>query len=147
METCVHGSAWDGDLSQMGMPPHCFPEGGCTHLGLVSRTGTVPCHPSQTDCWSRASPGWQERKKPLPGAQMVPWSIFSSTCPNSQKSSVLLTDVSFPGMPGDKVAQEDGRRHWIVRTPTGHQPAPVPLPRLESPSLLPKFSAVHRSLW
>ena len=46
---------------------------------------------------------------------------------------MVLTDVSSPGMPKDKVAQEDGKRRSISRTPTemetsqatqGQQPAP-----------------------
>lgn len=75
-----------------------------------------------------------ERGKIL--SQMLRWILgpfFSPNCPNSQKASVPLTDVSSPVMPKDKVAQEDGKRWSIMRTPTevetsqatqGQQPAP-----------------------
>lgn len=84
----------------------------------MPRAGTVQCHLYR---WiAGAEPLLDgKRKKPLPDAQMHPWSVFSSKCPHSQEPSVLLRDVSFPGMPEDRVAQEDGRRHWIARTPTG----------------------------
>lgn len=73
-------------------------------------TGTIPL---RLDCWGRACPARQERKKPLPDAQMGPWSIFSPKCPNSQKASVLLMDVSLPGVPEDKVAQEGAREEAL----------------------------------
>lgn len=97
------------------------------------RCPSILCHSLWPDCWGRACPGWQERKKPLPDVQLDPWSIFSPKCPNSQKASVVLMDVSLPGLRKDKVAQEDGKRCSIARTPTGmemsqatqgQQPAP-----------------------
>jgi len=77
-ETCVRRSTGDGDLSPVGMPPHCSTEWGCTGLGLVSCAGTVLCHPLRLDHWGRARPGWQERKNPLLDDQMDRWSIFFS---------------------------------------------------------------------
>lgn len=96
----------------------------------VTHTGTVLCHPLQMHCWTRAPLDGKRGRNP---SQVHPWSVFSSKCPHSQKASVLLTDVSFPGMPEHKAAQEGGRRHWIARHPQdGDEPGHAGTPASSS---------------
>lgn len=81
------------------------------------------------------SPSWmlREEKSSLRCSDESLVHFFSPNCPNSQQASALLTDVSLPVMPKDKVAREDGKRRSITGTPTGmevsqamqgQQPAP-----------------------
>lgn len=98
---CHHAASWS-EATQVWVCFHALAQSCATLYGW--NTGAEPVLDGERG------------KNPLSDGSLV--HFFSPNCPNAQKASVLLTDVSLPRMPKGKVAQEDGKRRSVTRTPT-----------------------------